>query len=158
MLRGLDVLVVDDNATNRRILQETLLGWQMNPTLTKDGSEAIAALQHAAERGAPFPLVLLDAQMPGTDGFSLVERVRQSAPLVGSVAIMLTSAGLRGDAPRCRELGIGAYLSKPIKRADLLAAIRMAMGAKNEEKPARSGLREAGLRAQCGADTPVRRL
>jgi CheY-like chemotaxis protein len=58
-------------------------------------------------------LVLLDAQMPGTDGFSLIERVRQSAPLVGSVAIMLTSAGLRGDAARCRELGIGAYLSKP---------------------------------------------
>ena len=132
MLRGLAVLVVDDNATNRRILQETLLGWQMNPTLTKDGSEAIAALQQASERGTPFPLVLLDAQMPGTDGFSLVERVRQSAPLAGSVAIMLTSAGLRGDAARCRELGIGAYLSKPIKRSDLLAAIRMALGAQNQ--------------------------
>ncbi len=134
MLRGLHVLVVDDNATNRRILQETLLGWQMNPTLTKDQSEAIAALQQAAERGTPFPLVLLDAQMPGTDGFSLVERLRQSAPLVGSVAIMLTSAGLRGDAARCRELGIGAYLSKPIKRADLLAAIRLALGAKNQSE------------------------
>jgi CheY-like chemotaxis protein len=137
MLRGLAVLVVDDNATNRRILQETLLGWQMKPTLTKDGAEAIAALQHAADLGTPFPLVLLDAQMPGTDGFSLVERVRQSAPLVRSVAIMLTSAGLRGDAARCRELGISAYLSKPIKRSDLLAAIRMALGAQNqsEENP-----------------------
>jgi signal transduction histidine kinase len=112
MLHGLAVLVVDDNATNRRILQETLLGWQMNPTLTKDGPEAIAALQQAAARGTPFPLVLLDAQMPGTDGFSLVERVRQSAPLAGSVAIMLTSAGLREtrraaaswvSAPTCRN-------------------------------------------------------
>ena len=138
MLRGLAVLVVDDNATNRRILQETLLGWQMNPTLTKDGSEAIAPPCNRPPTEAHlFPLVLLDAQMPGTDGFSLVERVRQSAPLVGSVAIMLTSAGLRGDAARCRELGIGAYLSKPIKRSDLLAAIRMALGAQNqsEENP-----------------------
>jgi two-component system, sensor histidine kinase and response regulator len=120
--------------------------------LTKDGSEAIAALQQAADRGTPFPLVLLDAQMPGTDGFSLVERVRQSAPLVGSVAIMLTSAGLRGDAARCRELGIGAYLSKPIKRSDLLAAIRMALGAQNQSEENPSLVTVHSLRETRGRD------
>jgi two-component system sensor histidine kinase/response regulator len=137
MLHGLAVLVVDDNATNRRILQETLLGWHMNPTLTKDGPEALAALQQADERGTPFPLVLLDAQMADMDEFSFAERVSWNAPLAVPVVILLYSAGLRGDAARCRQLGIGAYLSKPIKRSDLLAAIRVALGAQHqsEENP-----------------------
>jgi two-component system, sensor histidine kinase and response regulator len=131
MLHGLAVLVVDDNATNRRILQEMLLGWEMNPTLTEDGPGALAVLQQAADRGTPFPLVLLDAKMPDMDGFSVAERVTETAPLAGATVILLTSAGLRGDAARCRELGISAYLPKPIKRADLLAAIRMALGVRN---------------------------
>ena len=136
-LRGLPVLVVDDNATNRRILQEMLLLWQMNPTLTEGGPEALAVLEQAAGRGTPFPLVLLDAQMPDMDGFHVAKRVTQNAPPAPPVVIMLTSAGLRGDAARCRELGISAYLPKPIKRSDLLAAIRMALGAQNqsEENP-----------------------
>jgi signal transduction histidine kinase len=136
-LRGLPVLVVDDNATNRRILQEMLLLWQMNPTLTEGGPEALAVLEQAAGRGTPFPLVLLDAQMPDMDGFYVAKRVTQNAPPAPPVVIMLTSAGLRGDAARCRELGISAYLPKPIKRSDLLAAIRMALGAQNqsEENP-----------------------
>ncbi len=134
MLHGLPVLVVDDNATNRRILQEMLLLWQMNPTLTKDGPEALAVLQQAAGQGTPFPLVLLDAQMPKMNGFSVAERVTQNTPLAGAAVIMLTSAGMRGDAARCRELGISAYLPKPIKRSDLLAAIRMALGVQNQSR------------------------
>ncbi len=137
MLRGLPVLVVDDNATNRRILHEMLLLWQMNPTLTEGGPQALAVLEQAADRGTPFPLVLLDARMPDMDGFHVAKRVTQNAPPAPPVVIMLTSAGLRGDAARCRELGISAYLPKPIKRSDLLAAIRMALGAQNqfEENP-----------------------
>ena len=134
MLHGLPVLVVDDNATNRRILQEMLLLWQMNPTLAEDGPTALTVLQQAADRGTAFSLILLDAQMPGMDGFSVAERVTKTAALAGATLIMLTSAGLRGDAARCRELGIRGYLPKPIKRSDLLAAIRMALGAQNQSQ------------------------
>lgn len=134
MLRGLPVLVVDDHAINRRILQEMLLLWGMNPTLTQNGREALAVLQQAASCGTPFPLILLDAQMPDMDGFRVAERVIQNALLAGATVIMLTSAGLRGDAARCRELGISAYLPKPIKRSDLLAAIRVALGAQSQSR------------------------
>ena len=128
-LRGLPVLIVDDNATNRRILQEIVLVWQMEPTLTEGGPEALTLLERACNRGTPFALILLDAQMPGMDGFSVAERVKLDARLAGSVIIMLTSAGLRGDAARCRELGIKAYLTKPIKRSDLLQAVKVVLGA-----------------------------
>ena len=134
MLRGLAVLVVDDNAINRRILQEMLLLWEMNPTLTQDGRRGARRSAAGRQRGTPFPLILLDAQMPDMDGFSVAERVIQNAPLAGATVIMLTSAGLRGDAARCRELGISAYLPKPIKRSDLLAAIRVALGAQSQSR------------------------
>jgi two-component system sensor histidine kinase/response regulator len=127
-LRGLRVLVVDDNATNRRVLQEMLLAWQMNPELTERGPEALAILERSAAKGTPFSLILLDAQMPDMDGFTVVERITQNARLSKSVVIMLTSAGFRGDAARCRELGIQGYLTKPIKRSDLLEAIKAVLG------------------------------
>jgi two-component system sensor histidine kinase/response regulator len=128
VLRGLPVLVVDDNATNRRILQEILLAWQMNPELTESGPEALTVLDRANTEVTPFALILLDAQMPGMDGFSVAERIKQDARLAKSVVIMLTSGGFRGDAARCRELGIQAYLTKPIKRSDLLEAIIAVLG------------------------------
>jgi len=127
-LRGLPVLVVDDNATNRRILQEMLLTWQMNPELSESGPEALKILERANTEGTPFSLILLDAQMPDLDGFSVVERIKQDARLSKLVVIMLTSAGFRGDAARCRELGIQGYLTKPIKRSDLLEAIKVVLG------------------------------
>jgi signal transduction histidine kinase len=110
-LRGLPVLVVDDNATNRRILQEMLLLWQMNPTLTEGGPEALAVLEQAAGRGTPFPLVLLDAQMPDMDGFHVAKRVTQNAPPAPPVVIMLTSAGLRGT-----QLAAASWVSALICR------------------------------------------
>jgi two-component system, sensor histidine kinase and response regulator len=137
-LRELSVLIVDDNSTNRRILQEIVLGWQMKPTLSESGPEALTVLERAATKGTPFALILLDAQMPGMDGFSVAERIKQDARLGGSTVIMLTSAGLRGDAARCRELGIKAYLTKPIKRSSLLQAIKIVLGSQGEveENPA----------------------
>jgi signal transduction histidine kinase/CheY-like chemotaxis protein len=137
MLANLPALVVDDNATNRRILQEMLLSWRMKPTLTGSGREALAILAQAKAEGKPFPLVLLDAQMPEIDGFAVADKIKQSGQMVASVIIMLTSAGLRGDGARCRELGIKAYLPKPIKRSDLLEAIKMVVGAqvRHEEGP-----------------------
>jgi two-component system sensor histidine kinase/response regulator len=126
-LRDLSVLIVDDNATNRRILQEMVLAWEMKPTLTEGGREALTLLERANTRGVAFALILLDAQMPAMDGFSVAEQIRKQASLSKPVVIMLTSAGMRGDAARCRELGISAYLTKPIKRSDLLRVIKTAL-------------------------------
>ncbi len=118
---------MDDNATNRRILQETLLGWQMKPALVADGPSALAILREAQARGNAFPLVLLDAQMPEMDGFTIAHEIKQDPKLAKTVMIMLTSAGLRGDAARCQAAGIGAYLPKPLKRSDLLEAIKLSL-------------------------------
>jgi light-regulated signal transduction histidine kinase (bacteriophytochrome)/DNA-binding response OmpR family regulator len=130
MLRDLAALIVDDNATNRRILEEAVLLWKMKPTLAESGPEALTLLARADTRGAPFALVLLDALMPGMDGFSVAKRIQQDARLPRSAIIMLTSAGFRGDAARCRELGINAYLTKPIKLSDLLQSVKEVLGPK----------------------------
>ncbi len=127
-LRDLPVLVVDDNATNRRILEGMLKSWCMRPTAVEGGHDALAVLEQARKAGKTFPLILLDAQMPGMDGFGLTERMKQIPELAGATIMMLTSAGLRGDAARCRELGIAAYLTKPIKQSELLDAILLALG------------------------------
>jgi signal transduction histidine kinase/CheY-like chemotaxis protein len=134
-LRNLPVLVVDDNATNRRILQEVLSGWGMKPTLTESGPEAILMMEQAKTEGRPFPLVLLDAHMPEMDGFSVAERIQRDPELAGSVTMMLTSAQLRDDAERCRQLGIQAYLSKPVRRNDLLESIRIVLGSRKRADP-----------------------
>ncbi|MFY9584917.1 MAG: MHYT domain-containing protein [Candidatus Acidiferrales bacterium] len=136
-LQELPVLVVDDNATNRLILEEMLKSWRMRPTSVEGGHEALAVLEQARTAGRTFPLILLDAQMPGMDGFALVERMKQIPELAGATIMMLTSAGLRGDAARCRELGVAAYLTKPIKQSELLQAILLALGtpAKREARP-----------------------
>jgi two-component system sensor histidine kinase/response regulator len=128
-LQGLPVLILDDNATNRRILQEMVLTWGMIPTLTEGGREALTLIERAETRRTPFPLILLDAQMPAMDGFSVTERIRQNPNLQKTAIVMLTSAGQRGDSARCKELGIKAYLTKPIKRSDLLQTIKEVLGA-----------------------------
>ena len=133
-LRDMVVLVVDDNATNRRLLQEILSHWQMRPTLADSGRAALTALKLAREAGERFPLLLVDAQMPEMDGFALVERIKRNPELIGATIMMLTSAGLRGDAVRCRELGIHAYLTKPITQEELLEAIQLALGTAGREE------------------------
>jgi two-component system, sensor histidine kinase and response regulator len=127
-LRGLRVLIVDDNATNRRVLERVVTGWEMRPCTTEGGEPALVALELAAATGDPYGLVLLDAQMPGMDGFTLAERIVQHDEFAPATIMMLTSVGQRGDAARCRAIGIAAYLTKPIRRADLLNAIRLALG------------------------------
>jgi PAS domain S-box-containing protein len=122
-LDGLPVLVVDDNATNRRILHDILSHWRMRPTVVDGGREALAALRLAVEAGEPFPLVLLDGHMPEMDGFMLAQRIQAIPALAGIALVMLTSAGLPEDVDRCRRLGIRAYLMKPIKQSELLDTI-----------------------------------
>ncbi|HEY2930392.1 MAG TPA: response regulator [Acidobacteriota bacterium] len=122
-LKGLRVLVVDDNETNRRVLQESLMNWQMVPDLADGGPAAIAVLQEARRSGKLYDLVLVDAHMPGMDGFALAEKIRTQPELTGPTIMMLSSVGQHGDASRCRELGISAYLTKPFRQMDLFDAI-----------------------------------
>jgi PAS domain S-box-containing protein len=147
-LRDMPVLVVDDNATNRRILEAMLAHWMMQPTLADGGWAGLAAMEQAKDAERPFPLVLIDAQMPDMDGFTLAQRIKESPGLAGATIMMLTSAGQRGDVARCRELGIAVYLIKPIRQSELLEAILVALGrpSREGEQPTvltRHSLREA---------------
>jgi PAS domain S-box-containing protein len=120
---GLRVLVVDDNAVNRQILETQLTRWRMKPTVVSGGQAALEALAAAAREHEPFGLVLLDAQMPDLDGFAVAARIGAHAELAGPTIMMLSSGGQYGDASRCRELGVSAYLIKPVKQSDLYDAI-----------------------------------
>jgi len=127
-LRGVRVLVVDDNLTNRKILESMLSRWQMRPSSVEGGKEALEQLSIAKEEGKPFGLILTDMNMPDMDGFTLIERIRQRPELSTATIMMLTSAGHRGDALRCQQLGIAAYLLKPIRQMELRAAIARVIG------------------------------
>jgi PAS domain S-box-containing protein len=118
-IHGLSVLVVDDNATNRRILEEMLTHWQMKPTVVASGQAALAELERAAAAGEPYALVLTDSQMPEMDGFGLAEQIRQRPKLVGATVLMLSSADPAGSTARCREMGVAAWLTKPVKQSEL---------------------------------------
>jgi len=113
ILENLRVLVVDDNATNRQILDKTLSYWRMRPTAVSNAMAALNVLREAKAAGVPFSLLVADCHMPDVDGFMLVEQIQQSPDLSNLVTIMLTSGGQRGDGMRCKELGIAAYLIKP---------------------------------------------
>jgi signal transduction histidine kinase/DNA-binding response OmpR family regulator/HPt (histidine-containing phosphotransfer) domain-containing protein len=126
----LDVLIVDDNEVNRRILSEQVKRWGMTATVVESGQEAIEALLAAATTGRPFGLVLLDANMPEMDGFEVAAEVARRPALNGATVMMLSSSGEYGEQARCAELGIAAYLTKPVYAGDLLAAIERAIGAK----------------------------
>jgi two-component system, sensor histidine kinase and response regulator len=124
----LSVLVVDDNATNRRILEEILRAWGMRPTAVDGGPAALETLETARAGGDPFALVLLDRHMPEMDGLALAARIASDPGLTGASVMMLSSGSKPTDAARCRELGVAASLLKPIKPSELLAAIRQALG------------------------------
>jgi CheY-like chemotaxis protein len=150
-LAGLNTLVVDDNATNRRILQEVLANWEMKATVVDGGRAALAAMRERARSGgAPFSLVLIDGHMPEMDGFMLAEQIQHDRQIAGATLVLLTSGGQPGDVARCRELGIPGYLMKPIKQSDLLRAITRVLqlaGPAEPEKPA-PGAAAAGTRAR----------
>jgi signal transduction histidine kinase/CheY-like chemotaxis protein/HPt (histidine-containing phosphotransfer) domain-containing protein len=127
VLVDLPVLIVDDNDINRRIFCDVLTRWAMKPTAVASGAAALAALAGASARQQPFALVLLDANMPDMDGFAVAEQMSVHPELGGTTIMMLTSSGQFGDAGRCRALGIRAYLTKPIRQADLFDAISRAL-------------------------------
>ncbi len=125
---GLPVLIVDDNATNRSLLVEMLHNWQMHPTACDSGEQALQELERASASATPYALAILDVQMPVMDGFELAQRILAQPKYVGATVMMLTSEDQRGQATRCRELGIASYLLKPISQSELLDAIMTALG------------------------------
>jgi two-component system sensor histidine kinase/response regulator len=152
-LRDMRVLVVDDNATNRHILLRMLENWHANPIAVDSAAKAIVALQECQGTGKAFPLILLDAQMPEMDGFALAEAVKRNPDWRATSVMMLSSAGQRGDAMRCRELGVAAYLTKPVQQTELLDAILAALGIRGKKEAApqlvtRHSLRESRTRMQ----------
>jgi CheY-like chemotaxis protein len=122
-LAGVSVLIVDDNATNRRLLEATTGRWGMNATGVDGGVRALAALTSMRTSGTPFRLVLLDLHMPGLDGFEVAEKIREDQSLAGATIMMLTSSQRRSDTERCRELGVSSFLVKPIRQAELRESI-----------------------------------
>jgi len=164
-LQGLDVLVVDDNATNRRILEEILTVWGMRPTLVDGGLAAIAALERALAAGKPFPLAIIDFQMPDLDGFGLAGRIKARPELATTMIMMLSSVGNQGDGVRCRELGVASYLTKPVRQSLLLEAILSVLAANDRPRGhpvvvTRHSLNEAhrSLRILVAEDNAVNRL
>ncbi len=126
-LADLPVLVVDDNATNRWILHDILSHWHMKPVTNENGIEALATLDEARAAGSPFPLIIVDRNMPEMDGFAVVESIRRHPQFSEATIMMLTSAGKQEDIRRCKELGVAAYLTKPVQQSALLNAIVTAM-------------------------------
>jgi signal transduction histidine kinase/CheY-like chemotaxis protein len=159
-LRGLRVLIVDDNATNRRILERTLANWEMVPVLA-DGAAA-ATVEVDCAIGRPFAFALLDAHMPGVDGFTLAEQIMARPDAAGTRVVMLTSGGQPGDAARCKQLGVAGYLTKPVKQADLWRTLVRALGegeapAEPKKQPARPEPRPPShpLRVLLAEDNPM---
>jgi signal transduction histidine kinase/CheY-like chemotaxis protein len=127
-LQGMATLIIDDNATNRRILSELTRQWKMKPQMCDSGESGLAELSRAATWGNPYRLVLLDQQMPGMDGMEVLERIRRNPVLESVVIMMLTSRDQVEIAARCRQMGVETYLIKPISPSDLLESILRAIG------------------------------
>jgi signal transduction histidine kinase/CheY-like chemotaxis protein len=127
-LQGVTLLIIDDNATNRSILSELAAQWKMSPHACDTGDAGLQELARAASAGDAYRLTLLDEQMPGIDGFEVLERMRRDPLLQAPVIMMLTSSDRVNSAARCRRLGVETYFIKPIIPSDLLACIRLALG------------------------------
>ena len=155
-LEGLSVLVVDDNPTNRRILGEQVRSWKMQPTFAVSGREALEIARAEKNRGGCFDIVLTDLHMPQMDGFQLSEALAAMSPGRMKI-IMLTSGEHRNDIARSREMGIAAYLTKPVRRNELRAAISSATGA-GPQSGAHAKSRETDQRNALGDATTGRSL
>ena len=126
-LTGLRVLIVDDNETNREILQHRVLSWKMRAGSAENGSSALAMLRDGVREGRPYQVAILDMQMPGMDGLSLAAAIRADASIAGTRLLLLTSIGVSGDTGRLREAGIAAHLTKPVRQSDLYNGLAEAM-------------------------------
>ena len=161
----LRVLVVDDNATSRRLLEDMLKKWTMQLRFAAGGRAAMELLKETREAGGKFDIVLLDADMPGMDGFAVAETIGRQPEPAGDVVMMLTSVGIREDSARCRELGVSAYVVKPITPSDLHDAIVHVLESHGvataaDPVPARETFRKRAPSAEIilGEDNPVNQM
>jgi len=136
-LKGLKVLVVDDNRTNREILEKQLSAWGMKSSGTGGGGEALSLLRVGASESAPYDLAILDYNMPDIDGLQLAGMIKSDPSLSGVRLILLSSVGIRGDGRKARGIGISGYLTKPVRRDVLHESIKAVMGARD---PAEEGM------------------
>jgi len=140
-LIGIRTLIVDDNATNRRLLADRLTSWGMCPVVAESGAAALALLASSPD---PFPLVLTDVHMPEMDGFELVKRIKCDPGMPATTILMLSSGGMPQDASLCRELGVEAYLLKPVRQSELLKAISCTLRARNSTLIQKASVSEVG--------------
>jgi signal transduction histidine kinase/DNA-binding response OmpR family regulator len=122
-LKNLPVLIVDDNATNRTILEKILTHWNMLPTTAEDGPKALSLLKEARKNGTEFPVILLDVNMPEMDGFTVARKIKADPEIAGTTILMLSSSDLQKETRQCREMGIAVYMIKPIRQSELLNGI-----------------------------------
>jgi two-component system, sensor histidine kinase and response regulator len=127
-LQGVPVLVVDDNATNRRIFERMLTNWGMRPTVVASGPEAIDQWRQMRDAGRVYPLVISDVHMPGMDGFTLAGLLKEDLTQCGTKLLILSSGSYPEDGARCRELGVSAYLTKPVRQSEFLDALLLLLG------------------------------
>jgi len=139
---GLRVLIIDDNATNRRILAQQVRSWGCRPAETDGGNAGLEALRRAQVEGSPFHLVLLDSQMPEMDGEEVVRRIRCEPEHEHTRIILLTSMIKRRDARRLAEMGVDGHLTKPVKWTLLFDCIATVVGHADEEDPERGAFTE----------------
>jgi signal transduction histidine kinase/CheY-like chemotaxis protein len=123
VLQGLPVLVVDDNETNRTILEEMTHGWGMVPTVVESVDEAVKAMERASHSGRPVRLVLTDMYMPKRDGLELIEWLRGRPEFANVPVIILSSGPTAEHRARAREMNVSAYLTKPIRQSSLFDTI-----------------------------------
>ncbi len=134
-LNGLRTLIVDDSATNRQVLDRIIRSLGMTAEVAEGGEAALRRMRQAATGGDPFRLALIDVQMPEMDGFTLVERIQTAPELAQAAVVMMSSVGSRGEFPEARTLKIAAYLTKPVRRSELLEAVLAAIGEGARRRP-----------------------
>ena len=147
VLRGRHVLVVDGSATQREVLGEMMNDWGLEVSVAESGERALEVLRRAAGRSEAFAIAVVDAHLPGMDGFALIEAIRNEPAIAGTAVVLMTSAGRPGERARGAEMGIGTTVAKPVTHADLrLGLVRvLAAGAAGGSEPARR--RGRGARA-----------
>jgi signal transduction histidine kinase/DNA-binding response OmpR family regulator len=134
-LAGRRVCIVDDNATNRRILEQYAFQWGLRSVTASDGYEALALLKGAAAQGDPFDVAILDLQMPRMNGLELAQSIKSDPQLTATPLVLLTSMGVRGQAEQAKQVGIAAYLTKPVHRADLYDCLTMIVDRLDHSSP-----------------------
>jgi len=128
VLRGMPILVVDDNATHRRILHTTLMRWKMEPKLTTHAEEALAQIQQATAQGTPFPFILLDSSLPDNSSLILAQQIKAEASPTSRLLLMLTSIEQKEDRTQYEALGVTGFLTKPLRSTELPGALLRALG------------------------------